>query len=473
MYYQASNSEFLTSAEIQRLKGAGITWLLLEQRLPDSKLELIRNNGFSLIIMVPEFFPIPYRLTAPHYRYFEKSDSLLRFYRDEPAVKGMGLFAFGNWHQGNLADRLFHHSRPLLGENQQLITLDIRPFSSDDLFPFDGFIMLTRGEGHLKMQMENNPALSGILYGPALSKFNLRDFQQVLDVSAEQPGQPIFFYRDWFFQNSEDNITDIRNNISMVTHFYHHEAGARLANPPADDHGPRVNWPFMLMFLFWITYAVYSRINIIYRKSIMRFFLNYVFFANDILMRRIRFSTDVAVVFLFSCLISGIMGYASSSMVLDPVSREALIHYSPLLPGSWTTPASFFFIFFLFQSVILGILIAWIWLANRSHAHAWQIATFILWPQHLNFLVVTAGILILQLYPNTAVVLAITILFLTITLGSFFTTAYNMRRIYRTSPLYMATTYALFVLVVATLISWLVFGLDIADAWILAASLSS
>lgn len=333
--------------------------------------------------------------------------------------------------------------------------------------------MLTRNAEHLEKQLKKNPPLDGILYDPGHSRFDLRDFQQTLMVLAGQPEVPVFFYRDWYFQNSLAAITDIRYNISMVTHFYHHAADARIANPPPDDQAHEINWPFMLLFLFWAIYAVYSRINIMYRKTIMRFFLNYVFFANDILMRRIRLSTEIATLFLLSCFISGIMGYASSSMALDPVSRQALIHYSPLIPGSWTSPTSFFFIFFLFQSVILGILIAWVWLANRKHAHAWQIATFILWPQHLNFMVVTAGVLLLQLYPNTAIVLTIILIFLTITLGSFFTTAYNMRRIHPTSPLYMASTYALFVLVVTTLISWLVFGLDIADAWKLAASLSS
>ncbi len=470
--YQESEIGHLTPEELSILDQAGVQWLLIEEPMSSDQRERVHHAGISVLVMVPEYFPIPYRLTREKFEYRQRSESLLEFYHDDPAVKGFGMFAYGNWNEGYLPDQLLGVAAPYL-ENRKLFTIDTRPFSGRPLHPFDGVIIMTRNASQLASQLEENPALTGVLYSPENRELDLRDFQEVLKLLAGKRDVPVFFQRDWFFFNHSVDPPASGHDISRITRLYHLDPDARIANPPSRESDYEVDLAMFLLFIFWVVYAVYFRLNPLYRKSVSRFFANYDFFVNDILMRRIRFTNDAAAVFLFSSLMAGIMGFSVAELYLDPVARQALLSYTPIFSAGWVHPAAFFLLFFLVTLAILTIQITWLRIANTRHANTSQIATFMLWPQHLNLLVVSVGVILLRSIPISFTVLVMVGIFLAVTLISFFTTAYNMRRIHPTSPLYMASTYALFVLVTASVASWLIFGLDILKAWDLASSLTS
>lgn len=479
LLYDETETSRLDEDEMHILREAGIRWLMLQDAIRNTQREQIEKGGFSLMVMVPEFFPIPYRLRHERFSYFERSDSLLRSYENDPALQGFGLFAYGNWQNGSLTERLGRLADSYL-DGALLFTVDTRPFSGPALKPFDGVVLMTRSAAQLERQMDRDPALAGILYAPEEERLDLRDFQRVLGILDDYRDLPVFFHRDWFFSNigleahyEVGQNRFLEHDLAEITRFYSRVSDARLANPPERSTRYDYNGPLFLLFIFWVVFAVYFRLNPLYRRSITRFFLNYDFFVNDILMRRIRFTGDAAVVFLFSCIMSGIVGFSAAELFLDPVGRQALLRYTPLVSSQWTHSGIFFLIFFLVMALILAIQIAWLRIANNRHAHTHQIATFVLWPQHLNLVLASSGIIVLHLYPEAIIVTALLVVFLAITFISFFTSAYNMRRIYPTSPLYMASTYALFILVTATVTSWFIFGMDILHAWDLAASLSA
>ena len=472
LFYQESEIQHLTQDELHRLELAGIRWLMIEEGLPDAQRAAVRDAGFSLLVLVPEYFPIPNRLTNPRHNYFERSDSLLNFYRDDPAVRGLGLFAYGWWLKAGLSDYLENLAWPYL-DGRYLFTLDTRPLSGPAMQPFDKIVMLIRSSVQLEAQLSQKPDLAGILYGPDNVQLDLRDFQRVLQILDGQRELPIFFHRDWFMNNTPAGDRPTGADLARITRFYYQVPDARIANPPERRTRYELNWPMLLLFLFWMIYAAYYRLNPLYRKSVGRFFLNYDFFVSDILMRRIRFTSDAAVVFLFSCTISGVMGFSAADLFLNPVSRKALLHYTPLFSSDWNHPAFFFLIFFIAMALILFVQIFWLRVANSRHANTSQIATFVLWPQHLNFVIITAGVIFLRTYSEALLVVTMILVFLAITLLGFFTTAYNMRRIHPTSPLYIATTYALFVLAAVAVISWFAIGINAIQAWQLAVSLSS
>ncbi len=467
--YKESDIDKLTQEEVELLRQSGITWIMVEEALSGLQKSMVPED-FSLLVMVPEYFPIPHRLNADRYR--ERSDSLLHHYRDDVLVKGFGLFAYGTWQRGSLPERLEQLAAPHLA-GRTLFTLDTRPLSGPELHPFEKVLLVTRSASQLKRQLENQPALIGVLYGPKDPVLDLRDFQDVMQLLELYNDVPVFFLRNWFASNSRLTGAEYDHDLSRITHLFHKIPDARLANPRPPDTQYQVSISMFLLFLFWVLYAAWFRINPIYRRSVFRFFTNYDFFVDDVLMRRIRFTGDAVAVFLLSCLISGIMGFSIAELYLEPAARQALLYYTPFIGAGWDNPFAFFILFSFVMALMLAVKIAWLFIANSQHAHASQIATFILWPQHMNILVVSLGIVLLRWLPTAATVLIIVGTFLTITVLSFFASAYNMRRIHPTSPLYMATTYALFVLVTASIASWLVFGLDILKAWELAVSLTS
>ncbi len=472
LVYQEPGIGDLTADEIAFLEQAGIHWLLVEEILSGEQRRILHQSGFSVMVMVPEYFPIPYRLNREKYRYWQRSDSLMSFYRNDASVKGFGLFAYGKWKDGTLPERLGLLAEPYL-ENRRLFTLDTRPLSGQTLYPFDSVILMTRSASQLSIQLKQNPDLAGVLYAPEDPGLDLRDLQNVLQLLDRHRETPIYFYRDWFAANSSMSDAAPAHDIARVTRFYHQVPDARIANPPPDQSDYKVNTAMILLFIFWVLYAAYFRVNPLYRKSVSRFFLNYDFFVNDVLLRRIRFASDAVAVFLISCFAAGIMGYSVADIYLDPVARQALLHYTPVFSAQWNHPAAFFILFFLVMAVILSFQIFWVQIANSQHAHMSQVATFMLWPQHLNMVVVTAGVIIFRSLPVALTAIIMTGIFLAITVISFFTTAYNMRRIHPTSPLYMTTTYVLYVLVSTSVVSWLIFGMDILKAWELAVSLTS
>ncbi|TVQ73234.1 MAG: hypothetical protein EA363_03480 [Balneolaceae bacterium] len=472
LIYQESGTGQLTADEIAFLEQAGIHWLLVEEILGGEQRRLLHRSGFSVMVMVPEYFPIPYRLNREKHRYWQRSDSLMSFYRDDASVKGFGLFAYGKWQDGTLPERLALLADPYL-ESRRLFTLDTRPLSGQMLYPFDSVILMTRSADQLSEQLKQNPDLSGVLYAPEDSGLDLRDLQNVLQLLDRYRETPVYFYRDWFVANSSMNGAAPAHDLARVTRFYHQVPAARIANPPPDQSDYKVNTAMLLLFIFWVLYAAYFRLNPLYRKSLIRFFLNYDFFVYDVLMRRIRFAGDAVAVFLISCFAAGIMGFSIADIYLDPVARQALLQYTPVFSAQWNHPAAFFILFFLVMAVILSVQIFWVQIANSQHAHTSQVATFMLWPQHLNMVVVTAGVIIFRSLPFALTAIIMAGIFLAITAISFFTTAYNMRRIHPTSPLYMTTTYVLFVLVSTSVVSWLIFGMDLLKAWELAVSLTS
>ena len=469
MFYPGSQAERITQQEIDWLEDAGFSWLMVQNRLSSEQRQMIHEAGFSLYVLVPEYFAIPQKLSSPSYGYYERAETLLQHYHNDTAVQGLGLLAYSNWQEPQVPARL-EQLAASFSDDHTLFTLDARPFSGPSLRPFDGVLLLTRSSERLVSQLEGEPAASGILYYPMRIRADIRDLQNVLELWSDHSETPVFFERSWFVQNME---VSGRIGLDRLTAFHARTSEGRLANPSPDDDLRDLDFSIVLLFILWAAYTTYYRVNPIYRKSVRRFFMNYDFFVNDVLMRRIRLPGDAVVMFVLTGLVGGFMAFATAQMYLDDLSIGALLTYMPFIPADLTHPFHFFGYFFLITLFVNAVQIGWLWTANHHHAHLYQIATLILWPQHLNFLIVSAGVILLRTIPSEIVVIATFLLFWANIFASFFLTAYNMRSIYPTSPLYMASTYALFVLVVSTLIFWLVFGMDILAGWNLASSLSA
>lgn len=468
VFYAETEHGLLTQSEIETLRQYGINWIMAEGVLPESTLSLLAEKDFSVYLLHPEYFLLPHHFEGKSGQLLKQSP-LLSKTDPHSIVKGVGLFAFGMWQN----EPLRRITEPVSGEDIYLFTLDSRPLTIDPPGPLDGTLLFTRSARQLENQLKAQPALCGFLYSPKEKAFNLRDFQEIMALLHPQRDLPLFFYRAWFFSFFEKDTPATEYSLPEVTAFFKGSADARLANPPPSrTPSYTINPTLYLLFLFWIAYGLYYRLKPLYRRSVLRYFLNYDFFVDDVLLRRIRFTTNAVVIFLFICVMAGITGFAMADIVFDPLSLKALTVNLPLLPANHTHPFLFFLLFFLGTALIFSVMIIWLYIANRHHAKMYQIATFILWPQHLNILFVTVGIILLQSYSSPFVLLTLMILSLLITLSSFFFAAYNMRRIVPTSPLYMASTYALFMICTVILFSWLILGWNLPEIWKLAASLT-
>ncbi|MEX0681539.1 MAG: hypothetical protein WD097_09170 [Balneolales bacterium] len=465
IHYPESTIDIITENEIERLLDAGITWLLVEGKLDNTLQQQIRDAGMSILVLTPEYFPVPNRLANNYSAYAEHAESLLGYYRHNTTVKGFGLFAYGNWHHALITDQLYQTAEPYL-HNRILFTLDPRPLSGDRLTPFDGTVILTRSAGNLKSQMEENPTLTGVLYAPHKRKPDLRDIQELFSIMEPHRAIPVFFDRNWFFRSSE-------LDLAHITRYYSRVRDARLANPAPKTSGKPFDLSVLLLFILWGAFAGLYYFNPIYRKSFGRFIFNYGFFVNNILIRRIRFSSDIIFIYIFISFIAGMIAVVITEHFFDPVSRQALLHYIPLIPSGWSHPMSFFGLFFIISALINALLVTWLRLANNKISHTHQIATLLLWPQHFNIVTVTLGIIVLRPFPSEFIAIALLLTYWMIILISFFTTAYNMRRLQPTSPIYIISTYGLFILLSTLATYWLVFEMDFLSAWNLAVALSA
>lgn len=470
--YPESDADSLASGDAEVIERSGISWVLLQEIPSEETREAIQNYDLSAYILIPEYYPVPYLLMSDKFGYFQRADSIMSNLVNYDFVKGFGLFSYGSWQERNLPGRLASLSEPYRSD-RKIFTMDPRPFTGTDLDPFDGVLLHVENSGELEQRLAGEPVITGVYYLPRSNILDLRDFQQLMFLMEDKRDIPVFFNRDWFFNKVGDNEGNMENNLAEITYYYQKVDDARFANPAPTDQDRYLNGSMVLLFLFWLVYAGYYRMNPVYRKSIVRFFLNYDFFVNDILMRRIRLPVDGLIMYAITCILAGILGFAVSDMVLDPISREALMFYIPIIPWHWSSPGIFFFLFFAVTALLLGIQIIWIRIANRQHGYTCQISTFVLWPNHISLLIVTFGVILMRSFPDTLLASTLIVIFLGIMFVSFFLTAYNMRRIVPTSPFYMTGTYVLFILASTTVLSWLIFGLDILKAWDLATSLAS
>ncbi len=472
MFYPESLADQITQQELEWMQTSGFSWLMVQEKLTSDQLQMIHNAGFSLYVMVPEYFAIPHRLRNPAHTYFNRAEAMMQHYHHDSSVKGFGLLAYSNWHHTSLPGMLNELMAPYR-EGRNLFTLDVRPISGDPLSPFDGILLQTGSAGQLSVQLTRNPELAGILYTPDSAESDIRALQEVLEILSGHRDLPIFFERNWFVRNALRDTDPSETKIDQLTSFYAWTPDARVANPAPNSHSNDLDISILLLFILWAAYTVYYRLNPFYRRSVSRFFLNYHFFVNDVLMRRIRLPNDATVLFVLSGLMGGFMAFATAQMYLDPVAMGALMSYMPVIPSDWTHPFHFFGLFFFITLLMNFIQILWLRLANHEHGHTDQVASLMLWPQHMNMVFISAGVILLRIYPSEIVVVTMFLLFWTTIFLSFFITAYSMRSIHPTSPIYMLSTYALFVLVMSTLIFWLIYGLDILPAWNLASEIAS
>ncbi|MDG5766016.1 hypothetical protein QA596_00965 [Balneolales bacterium ANBcel1] len=472
MFYQDSAAENITADELEWLEDAGFTWLMVREPLTPEQRRLIHETGFSVYVLIPEEFAIPARLAKASRRYFERADSLMRYFRHDPFVKGYGMLSFSDWQEAPLPDRLESLAAPYR-ENRCLFVLDTRPFNGPSLDPFDRVMLYSRSAARLEHQLRHDPPLSGVLYRPESQQADIRDIQNAIALLSGDNRPPLFFEREWFLRNAQGDTIANGTGLDRLTAFHARVPDARLANPAPPDNADLLDYSILMLFLIWAAYTAFYRLNPIYRKSLSRYFLNYDFFVNDVLMRRIRLPGDATVLFILWGVVGGLMAFTTAHIYLDRLSMGALLTYMPIIPSGWVHPLHFFGFFFLITLLVNTIQIGWIRIANYKHSHLSQIATFVLWAQHLNLLIVSAGVILLRIVPSEIVVVSMFLLFWVNIFASFFLTAYNMRRITPTSPMYMAGTYALFVLVVSTLVFWFVFAMDIMPAWKLASGLAA
>lgn len=474
IHYPESSGFEISADEIQWLHESGIRLLMVEEALPDSILAVLRQYDMSLYVLVPFKYPLIRHLTNSGGPYARTADNLFSHYQSDPLVRGLGLFSFGSWQHGEAQERLRSLSHPHK-DDRKLFTVDLRALTPNELTPMTHLLLFiqnaTDGKKLIGRVLGVSP-LAGILYKPAGSVLDLRDFQDLLALASDKPGVPVILDRDWFGRNTTRINPAAAHDLQRILLFYHMVPDARLANPaPVDAKDRSPDTSILLLFVLWLFFAVYYHLNPLYRKSVIRFYLNYDFFVNDLLMKRLRLTSEVLVAYLLTALGSGLLAFAIVQNYLNPVSRALLAHYLPLFHPSWDHPLSFFVWFTALVLIINAVQILWIHAANRKHAQVFQTATFILWSQHLNLLLVTVGVVLLRTYPSAAIASLLVLIHWLNVFASFHITAYNMRRVVRTSLWYISGTYTLYILLVTGVIFWLLYVRGMLEIWQLTISL--
>ena len=477
LVYPEGSADLIDARETGWMQQSGISWIMVYERLTATQLQLLNRAGISLYVSIPATYYTPSRLRTARAAYTLKAGQLLNYYAYNESVKGFGLLAFSNWHVDALPSAIIQQAAGSLPD-RLIFAIDSRTLTAETLTPMQSVLLHADHATRLDPGLPDRVPLSGILYQPTSRTLSVRDFQELLYRLDAHRNLPVFFDRDWFATNSASFAQEpapggsYTRDLSRITAFYAGTDQGRLANPPREPDRGIANVPLLMLLVFWIVFGLYYRVNPMYRKSVLRFFINYHFFVIDVLERRIRLPVEAVVVILLTSLLGGIMGYSVASLALDTVSRQAMALYLPLFPAQWSSLFAWFWYVFVLTLLIQLLLTGWLTLANYRHGQFLQIAALYSWPQHLNIIHVTIGIMLLHSYPSGILASVMVLLYMGILLATFFVTAYNMRRIQRTSALYMATTYALFVILLTGASLWLILGIDLPGGWKLAISLA-
>lgn len=456
-------------ADLTLISEMEINRLMVEVPFPDEQLRLISDYDFTIAAFSGIQYPTQHRLEyrsgefntaisqiSELLNYDLQIDQILYFRHG--AIKSEGFRELVQPHV-NQADRpantigTFLTAHPPEDEMLQVIPNFILEVST--------YAGVTDWE-----QIFGHNGFAGIYYNPDEQEFDLRDFQNIMEVMENHRQLPVYFDWEWFVINvNEDPF------ISEVIEAYATDPDAVFPNPAEEDNGIQANILILILLILWGSVIVHYVFVPPYQKSLYRFFLTHSFFVADIIYRRIRIGFPNIIVLLQQGLLAGVFVNGILFHYLSDLGREAITHnllFLSEIPNPLTT-----FLLAFFGVISLNLLfMLWIYLVHRHIQAFTQIAVIVLWPQHVNLLFISLMMALLAAGITGGIITVLSILYVIVLFGSFLLAAIDASRFIYIRFYYYPLTAGLFIIALVLIYIYLLSGNGYVHAWELATSLS-
>lgn len=443
----------------------GIQSLMIDGIHDIGMLDVLHGFDFDVIVRIPQPFLTASELNSRRSSALDLVILHLDYYRNFDFVSSFILFSDGQVNSrrftgiasGIIEEARITTDRPLLH-----IHRDLRHAFGDNDRP-DGLIR------RLDAASLNTPGVDtsdmtvpvkGFLWQPH-DGFDLRRFQEMLRITRKNDDVPVFLHSHWVSSHLGEGLEEALIN-------YARDSDAAIPNPRAAAENPAYNWHIILLIIVWISFAIHYAFFPNYNKSLIRYFSNHTFFAEDIFEKRIRFSTTPFFLNLQSAVLFGLFLYVLYSFHISATGLDVLKYYQ-LIPD-WTHPGVFIFAAgFLFKLIYSTLMTLWVFSPSLDSEWLNPAAVTYIWPQHLLLPVVTLMITVDAAGGPAFIFHVLAIIFLVIWLSSFYITAYNVRQHVDKTTLYDGLSWVLQIILLFITFWWIFIYAGLLDVLRLAA----
>lgn len=447
--------------DLSVLQDLGVQTLMVDYYFPSEQLELINQYNFSITANTDYQYPTRHRL---QYRSGSLKNALSEIntrFSDDLTPGMIVLFRHGAITSENFLELLSTYEYRPEVDNEAVVTY-ITPFPPPEHVTdiISSYILEIRSSEDLE-GITDFSGIASIYYNPVRDTFNLRDFQEIMEI-IEDHEVPFFLNWEWFVYNVTDDPL-----LAEVIQEYASNPDAIFPNPRPEEDGLEANLLILILLALWGTFIVHYVFVPPYQKSLNRYFLHHNFFVGDIIYRRLRIGFPNFIVLLQQGALAGIFLSGLLYLHLTELGREALTNNLIFLAGL-PGPVPVFFLAMGGVIVLNSLFIFWIYIVHRHLQSINQIAVILLWPQHLNLIIISALIALLAAGISGMAITILIVLYLATLFGTFLLAAFDASRFIYIRFYYFPLTIGLYVAALIFLYIYVLSGNGYVEAWELA-----
>ncbi len=206
-------------------------------------------------------------------------------------------------------------------------------------------------------------------------------------------------------------------------------------------------WPVVFLVLIWLSLGIHILLVPTYRPLIFRYFTFHRFFVDDVMRYRERSSVSGIFLMIQHAFLSGLMVYTFCSQTISEIGLQTFYFHLPYAAVFGQNYFSIFALTVLISVIVQFVCLIWIYLPSKSLNHFSQAINLYTWVFHLDFLIVSFGLLKLITGTSTALISVLLAMHFAISILGFFLATYDSSKyIIRGRFSYMASTFGLYLL---------------------------
>lgn len=283
---------------------------------------------------------------------------------------------------------------------------------------------------------------------------SLQMLETFLNRSLTENESLIIIPLDWFL----DRINSQASFSTIISSYLNGES-VNFPMPAATSESPEANWPIILFLLIWASFILHYTHQPMYKAALPRYFFHHSFFVHDVMQHRIRTGLPGIVVLLQHTVITGFFFYLLADGFMSDTGLRSLSYHYPVLFYPGYEQASLLAIGMLIALISHAISVGWLYLPNKKFKQLNQIINLYNWPFHLNLLVATIAVYIVQVQSAKNWAIVAMVFYFLIWFVSFIITAVDGARFlgkFRAPYLFLTIgLHFLLIVIIAVIALWL------------------
>lgn len=462
-----SNSTALK--ELNEFKKLGVRYLIIHTVVSNQLRDSLVKSDFHIYINVPIVFPTTRDLSRYASHYYQEYRDYIHYYDSLSNVRAFGLFE-----NGDITNSNFRNEMNLLADKIHEITK--KPIyyiqSSDPVIAGDTTFnfhisIVVPDHNSSKLTLSLPPKNGGIYFRPAdPGYFNSQQILDLLTQTQKFKTGPLFFDGEWI-----NHVRKSHPEMAQIFTDYVQGLPILLSSKPSRHFNVSQSILVIFLLILWGAMAVHYAFEPNYRKSLVRFFTTHSFFVDDVMQHLTRLSNSNLIVVVGQAFIGGMFFYTLGQAAFSSVGYQALIYHYPLLGFMDHNMISLFFLGLAGILLYNLICIVWIYFGISEIGFPGQAITIYVWPQHLNFILITIMIAILLSTGPTIIIYGLGIIFVLVILLSFYLSVFDTARYSTKSYLEHLKTTIPHLIILIAILTWFFGYTQIIDVIRLSANL--